>query len=115
MKKFLITSLLALSTLAVSARAELSDEVKKDISDIAHGRAEEIAGRHHSGTIAEACTRALMYFVLEADKLGIQQHAPFLIDCIAEYNNEMDGRLDAKPALKSREFMNEMAAALKGE
>jgi hypothetical protein len=58
---------------------------------LSHGRAEEIAGIHHSGTIAEADTRALMYFVLEADKLGIQQHAPFLIDCINEYNNDMEG------------------------
>ena len=77
--------------------------------------AEEIAGIHHSGTIAEADTRALMYFVLEADKLGIQQHAPILIDCINEYNNDMDGRLDAVRAKKSREFMNEMADALRGK
>ena len=115
MKKTILT-LAAIASLATSVHAgELSDEVKGDISDISHGRAEEIAGIHHSGTIAEADTRALMYFVLEADKLGIQQHAPFLIDCINEYNNDMDGRLDAVRAKKSREFMNEMADALRGK
>ena len=116
MKKLLLTTI-AVAVLGISAKAfgELSDRVKNDIPDISHGRAEEIAGRHHSGTIAEADTRALMYFVLEADKLGIQQHALFLIDCINEYNNDMDGRLDAIRAKKSREFMNEMADALKGK
>jgi hypothetical protein len=114
--KMTILTLAAIASLATSLHAgELSDEVKGDISDISHGRAEEISGIHHSGTIAEADTRALMYFVLEADKLGIQQHAPFLIDCINEYNNDMDGRLDAVRAKKSREFMNEMADALRGK
>jgi len=48
-------------------------------------------------------------------KPRIQQHAPFLIDCINEYNSDMDGRLDAVRAKKSREFINEMADALRGK